>query len=143
MCVTICIHTAALTPPFLSSVDRRRQKTHRPSGAPHADFCAQAPHGNDALRRLEARQRSCCHTAICVLLPLPDLDDSKRVTAGRDDVLVLLVPTGRTLHEVEETARELADLPAQRDVPKAHCIVFAAADDLRSVVADRYLSDTV
>ena len=37
---------------LLGSEERRRQNTHRASLTPHADRCAVAQHGVDALRRL-------------------------------------------------------------------------------------------
>ena len=71
-------------------------------------------------RRFEARHGSCCRTVLRVLLLVPNFVDPKRVVEGRDDVAVLFVLAGRTLHEGKHTARELADLPAGRDVPHAH-----------------------
>jgi len=131
-------HTAAPRPPLLGSEERRCQKTHRPSGAPHADRCADELHGSDVRRRLEARHGSCCHTVLRVLLLLPDFVDPKPISEGRNDVPVPLVLTGKALHQGEPAARELADLPAGRDVKEAHRVVGAGADDLCAVVAERY-----
>ena len=95
--------------------------------------------GKGKLRRLEARHGSCCRTVFRVLLLVPDFVDPKRVADGRHDVAVPLVLTGKTLHQGESVARELADLPAGRDVPPAHrAHVDIAADDLCAVVAERY-----
>ena len=136
-------HTAALRPPLLGSEERRRQNAHRPSDAPHTDRCAEALHGEDALRRLEARHGSCCRTVLRVLAH-PNFEDPKRVAAGRDDVAVSSMLAGKTLHHGESVARELVDLPAGRDVPPAHrMVVVAGADDLCAVVAKRYLGHKV
>jgi len=139
-------------PPRLGSEEQRRQNAHRPSVAPHADRRADALHRPDGLRRLEARHGSCgalkhaigrhgscCRTVLRVLLLVPDFVDPKRVVEGRDDVAIPLVLAGKTLHQGESFARELADLPPGRDVPKAHRVVHAAADDLCAVVVERYL----
>ena len=55
---------------------------------------------------------------------------------------VLLVPA-KTLHQRKIVTRELADLPAGRDVPNAHRVVLAGADDLCAVAAERYLGHGV
>ena len=133
----MCVMTCAL------SEERRRQNAHRPSVAPHADRCAVAPHGADILRRLEARHGSCCRTVLHVLLLVPHLVDPKRVAAGRNDVPVRRVLTRKTLHQGELVAHELADLPAGRYVPKAHRLVAAGTDDLRTVAAESYLGHDV
>ena len=123
---------------LLGSEERRRQNTHRPALATHADCCADAPHREDELRRLEARHGSCCRNVLRVLLLLPDFVDPKRVAAGRDDVVVPVVLAGKTLHQGEPAARELADLLARLDGPKAHRVVVAGADDLCAVVGEGY-----
>jgi len=102
-----------------------------------------APHGVDVLRRLEARHGSCYRTALRVLLLRPDLVDPKRFAASRDDVAIPLVLAGKTLHQGKFVTSELADLPAGRDVPKAHRVVAAGADDLCAVADERYLSHGV
>ena len=131
-------HTAALRPPLLGSEERRRQKTHRSSVAPHADRCAGAPHGEDHLRRPEARYGSCCRTVPRVPLLVPDLVDQKLVVVGREDVPVPDVLIGKTLHQGKKIPRELADLPARHDLKEAHRIVGASADNLCAVAAERY-----
>jgi len=131
-------HTVTLRSSLLGSEEPRRQKTHRPSVAPHADRSADAPHGADFLRRLEARHGSCCHTVLRVLLVLPDFVDPKRVAEGRDDVAVLCVLAGNTLHQGKLVSHELADLPAGRDLKEAHRVIVAGADDLCAVVGERH-----
>ena len=78
-----------------------------------------------------------------MLLLLRAFVDPKRVAAGRDDVVFPLVLAGKTLHQGEFIARELAGLPAGRDVLHAHRVVAAGADDLCAVVAERYLGHEV
>jgi len=138
--VGLSAHTAAPRPPLLGSEERRRQHTHRPTAAPHADRCAEAPHAGDVLRRLEARHGICRRTVLCALLLVPNFVDPKRVVEGRDDVAVLVVLAGKTLHQGECATCELANLPAGHDVPHAHrtVVVATGADDLCAVVAELY-----
>ena len=131
-------HTVALRSSLLGSEERRRQNTHRPSSAPHADRCAEAPQRADVLRCLEARHGSFHGTVLRVLLRLRTFVDPKCAAEGRDDVSVPRVLTGKTLHQGKLFPRELANLPAGCDVKDAHRIVVAAADDLCAVSAEHY-----
>jgi len=73
-----------------------------------------------------------------VLLLVPDLVDKKRVAVGCEDVAVLPVLAEKALHRGKRSPRELADLPAGRDLREAHRVVGAAADDMCTVLAERY-----
>ena len=115
------VHTATLRPPRLGSEERRRQKAHLPIAARYAYRCAVAPHGGDALRRLEARHGSCCPTVLRALLLLCDCVDHERVAAFySENVQVARVLVGRTLNKDKVTALELAEESARRNVPYAH-----------------------
>ena len=66
------------------------------------------------LRRLEARHGSPGRNVLRVLLLLGDFVDQKSVAAGREDVPVLRVLIGRSLHERKLLSLELTDLRAGR-----------------------------
>ena len=78
-----------------------------------------------------------------MLLLLCEFVDPKRVAEARDNMAVRSVLTGQTLRQGEPVTRELADLPAGSDVPKAHRFVAAGADDLCAVAAERCQSHEV